>query len=228
MLRKILYKLAQKEDKDKNIPTKLVMETAIEYLTPLLRGMLFTLFGSINSKRLFLGRNVKIVGKDRCSFGNNVRIGNNSVISGYSELGVTLGNNSKLGDNSVIRCSTIQHLGKGVSIGANSCFDSGAFFGASGFISIGDDVIGGQNIKFHAENHIYKELNVLIRNQGTVSKGITIGNNCWIGSNVVFLDGSSIGNGCIVAACAVVNKKFPDNVVIAGIPAIIIKFRGKN
>ena len=49
--------------------------------------------------------------------------------------------------------------------------------------------------------------------------------NCWIGAGAVFLDGSSIGSGCIVSANAVVTKKFPDNVIIGGIPAKILKNR---
>ena len=39
----------------------------------------------------------------------------------------------------------------------------------------------------------------------------------------VFLDGSSIGSGCIVAANSVVTEHFPDNVIIGGVPAKILK-----
>lgn len=62
----------------------------------------------------------------------------------------------------------------------------------------------------------------MIREQGVNRQGITVGNNCWIGAGAVFLDGSSIGDGCIVAANAVVTKKFPDNVIIGGMPEKII------
>ena len=48
---------------------------------------------------------------------------------------------SKIGDGSMIRCSNLQHLGEGLRIGSHSSFDADCFFGASGFISIGDDVI---------------------------------------------------------------------------------------
>lgn len=56
-------------------------------------------------------------------------------------------------------------------------------------------------------------------------KGIKIGNNCWIGAGAVFLDGAELGSGCVVGANAVITKKFPSDVVIAGIPAKVISYR---
>ena len=94
-------------------------------------------------------------------------------------------------------------------------------------IEIGDDVIMGQNVRFHAQNHNYNGTE-LIRNQGVTSKGIKIGNNCWIGSGVVFLDGVTIGDGCVIGANTVVTKNFPDNSVIVGFSGRAIKKRIQN
>ena len=63
----------------------------------------------------------------------------------------------------------------------------------------------------------------MIREQGVTSKGIKIGNNVWIGAKATFLDGAIIGNNCVVAAGAVVNGIFPNNVIIGGVPAKILK-----
>lgn len=54
-------------------------------------------------------------------------------------------------------------------------------------------------------------------------RGIEIGNNVWIGAGAVFLDGAKVGNNSIVTANAVVQKKFPDNSIIGGVPARRIK-----
>jgi len=55
------------------------------------------------------------------------------------------------------------------------------------------------------------------------SKPIKIGNNVWIGENVCILLGVSIGDGCIIGANSVVNRDIPDNCIVAGAPAKVIK-----
>ena len=45
----------------------------------------------------------------------------------------------------------------------------------------------------------------------------------WIGSNVTILDGVTVGENSVIAAGAVVNKSFPNNVIIGGIPTRILK-----
>ena len=52
-----------------------------------------------------------------------------------------------------------------------------------------------------------------------------IGNDVWIGTGAILLDGVTIGNGAIVAAGAVVNKDVPPYAVVGGVPAKIIKYR---
>ena len=56
-------------------------------------------------------------------------------------------------------------------------------------------------------------------------KGIIIGKDCWIGAKVTILDGTVIGDGCIVAAGAVVRGYIPPYSIIGGIPAKVIKSR---
>lgn len=56
-----------------------------------------------------------------------------------------------------------------------------------------------------------------------VTNPVMIGDNVWIGENVVILPGTRIGNGCIIGANAVVSGIYDDNLMIAGVPAKIIK-----
>nr|WP_262896775.1 acyltransferase [Flavobacterium macrobrachii] len=81
----------------------------------------------------------------------------------------------------------------------------------------------GSYISFHSENHNFSDTTKLIREQGVTSKGIKLGNNIWVGAKVTFLDGCVVGDNSVVAAGAVVNGIYPDNSVIGGVPARVIK-----
>ncbi|MGE6225983.1 CatB-related O-acetyltransferase, partial [Aeromonas media] len=57
------------------------------------------------------------------------------------------------------------------------------------------------------------------------SKEVIIGNDVWIGTSSIILDGVKIGNGVVIAAGAVVTKDVPDYAIVGGVPARIIKYR---
>ena len=92
-------------------------------------------------------------------------------------------------------------------------------------MTIGANVIMGQHISFHPETHVFASMAKPIRQQGVTRAGIVIGNDCWIGAKVTFLDGARVGSGVVVAAGSVVRGVIPDNVVIGGVPARILKHR---
>ena len=52
---------------------------------------------------------------------------------------------------------------------------------------------------------------------------LEIGVNCWIGAKVTILDGVSIGEGCVIAAGAVVKEDIPPHSLVAGVPARLIR-----
>lgn len=76
------------------------------------------------------------------------------------------------------------------------------------------------------QSHLMKNIiGSELKNYGIKRSGVKIGDNCWIGDSVIMLDGASIGHSSIVAAGAVVNKKFPSFSVIGGCPAKLISRR---
>lgn len=177
---------------------------------------------------IFAGRHIKILEKKKLFVGSKTKLHDFVYIDALSREGVVLGEKTVLGRGTRIECSgSLSCVGKGIRIGNRTTFGNGCFFGAAGGITIGEDVIAGQCIRFHSENHNYSDLNILIREQGVTHRGIKVGNNCWIGSGAVFLDGAELGDGCVVAANAVVAGIFPENTVIGGIPAKILKRRGE-
>jgi len=202
------------------IPNSLLYYTVRKRLCMLIRGVLFL------RKKVFLGGNCIILNKKNFVFGSNVTIEKNCELDGYASNKISLGNNVKIGAYSkLLSTSHLATYGKGLQIGNNSAIGDFTHFGAPGGITIGNDVIMGSYISFHSENHNFEDANTLIREQGVNSKGITLGNNIWVGAKVTFLDGSKVGNNSIVAAGAVVRGEFPDNVIIGGVPAKIIKTR---
>ena len=69
-----------------------------------------------------------------------------------------------------------------------------------------------------------QELNIPPNRRPIYSKGpVVIGNNVWLGEKSSIMPGVKIGNGVVVAANAVVTHDVPDNCIVAGVPAKIIK-----
>lgn len=175
----------------------------------------------------FIGKNSSVFSSYQIKFKKNLSIGNDCVINALSKNGIVCGNNVSVQKRTIIECTgSIERLGKGLVIGNNVGIGSNSFLGCAGGIEIGDDTIIGNYVSFHAENHNYSDPNIPIRLQGVNHQGIKVGKNCWIGAKATILDGAVIGNGCIIAAGAVVNQGFyEDNCIYGGVPAKLIKKR---
>jgi len=216
-IRKITKKITGKNI-SKEVPLKLLIGLSLSYSNALLRGIIF------GKGIFFLFPGVTIIGKSNCNFGRYCTLGKNTKIISYANNVVKFGEFAKIGDYSIVSCtSSIKKIGYGFELGNHSGFGEFCYFGSVGGIVIGDNVIGGQYVSFHSENHIVSVDDKNANFSKTKSDGISIGNNCWVGAKVTFLDGVHIGNNCIVAAGAVVTKSYGDNVVIAGVPAKIVK-----
>ena len=218
IFQKLLIKAGKNYKIDQQIPSKLLIRFLFIRFFMMCRGILFL------RKKVFLGKGCSIQNKTNIIFGKNVTIEKHTIIDGYAFEKLEIGDNSRIGAYSKVTCTShLSKYGIGFIRGSNSAVGDFTHFGASGGIEIGNDVIMGSYISFHSENHIFSDTTKLIREQGVTSKGIKLGNNIWVGAKVTFLDGSQVGNNSVVAAGAVVSGVFPDNVVIGGIPAKILK-----
>jgi acetyltransferase-like isoleucine patch superfamily enzyme len=93
-----------------------------------------------------------------------------------------------------------------------------------GEIRMGDGVRIGAHTSILGFNHSMAT-DRPIHQQGTWSKGITIGDDVWIGSNATVLDGVTVGDHVIIGAGSVVTKDVPDWAVVAGNPARVLRDR---
>lgn len=98
------------------------------------------------------------------------------------------------------------------------CLSLNCYIQAMNGIEIGKNFLFAPGIRIisanHGANNEFQDLNC---------KPVKIGDNVWFGTNVIILPEVSIGNNVVVGAGSVVTKSFPDNVIIAGNPAKVIK-----
>lgn len=88
-------------------------------------------------------------------------------------------------------------------------------------VRIGDNCFIGPNVSIYTACH---PLDAAARNTCVEwAEKVTIGDNVWIGGSVTILPGVTIGNNVVIGAGSVVTKSFPDNVLVAGNPARVIR-----
>lgn len=110
-------------------------------------------------------------------------------------------------------------FGRNITFGKNVFVNSGCCFQDQGGVTIGDGTLIGHQVVFATLNHM---LDPADRSSMT-ARPITIGKNVWIGSHATVLAGVKVGDNSVVAAGAVVTKSVPPNVVVAGVPAKIVR-----
>ena len=162
------------------------------------KRIIFSNFPTFNQSTLYEGKGMVYIGYN-CSFGYKLggfhRGGAIELQARYNEAIIKIGNNISTNNNIMI------------------C--------AANYIEIGDDTLIGQYVTimdFEAHGLNPNKRKVV----GEIGK-VIIGKNVWIGNNVIILKNSEIGDNTIIAAGAIVNGKFPANVIIGGIPSKIIK-----
>lgn len=110
-------------------------------------------------------------------------------------------------------------FGQFIRLGKKVFINSGCIFMDRGGIVLEDGVFIGPNVNIITENHA--EEPALRHNVYT--KSILIKRKAWIGAAAIILPGVTIGENAIVAAGAVVTKDVPDNMIVGGNPARIIR-----
>jgi acetyltransferase-like isoleucine patch superfamily enzyme len=210
---------------DRRIPASVVLATATRRAIWLLRGVLKTTCLQGRPAFVFMGPSVRLRNARLCTFGKGTTLETGVLIDGLSTDGVHLGENVTIGAYSQLRASMLSNLGRGLRFRNNSSCEAYSFIGAAAWIEIGENVIMGQHVSFHAENHVFSSTEVPIRTQGVTRLGITIEDDCWVGANVVFLDGCHVGRGCVIAAGAVVRGEVAPYSVMGGVPARLIRSR---
>ncbi len=192
-----------------------------------IRGFLFIKpFLKKSNGLIFAEKGAKIQFGHKIKVGSGLNLMKNSTINALSYNGVEIGNNFTLGKFAIIECTgVLRNIGASLKIGNNVGINHYCFIGVRGDIEIGDNVIFGPRVNIFSENHNFDKVDIPIKHQGVTKDKTIIGNDVWIGGNVSIMSGVNIGDGCIIAAGAVVTKNIPPYSIIGGVPAKIIKNR---
>lgn len=184
------------------------------------------------------GRGVKIglsaIVAEKCSIGDRTRIGHFNIFYRSKDLRIGsdviigIGNRILGGDRvdigdrcQIFRFNEINSILDPLVLGE---FEPVLELGAGSVITVNhkidfnDKVTFGENVVFAGRNS-----NIWTHNRQKTAP-ISIGRNCYVGANVQFVAGSSVGDYCVVALGSVITKKIPgDWQIVGGMPAVAIK-----
>ena len=133
-----------------------------------------------------------------------------------SRKSLFLSSKVRFGDYVRVQCESI-HIGSNSYIGHNNYI--------FGKVRIGEYFMSGPNVCIMGGNHGFKNSKIPMSLQSCKSKGITIGDDVWIGANSTVLDGVKIGNHTIIGAGSVVSCDLDDYGIYSGNPAQIVRVR---
>lgn len=160
--------------------------------------LLKRLYGVTVGPNIYLSPAAAIIGFPP---GEIFTMGSDGFVAGgcYVTGDVSLGNKCTLNPYATVRGRV--RGGDGVRIGAYACM--------VGF------------------NHGFARIDVPIHEQPHTSKGIVLGDDIWVGSQVTVIDGVTVGSHTILAAGAVVTKNVPDYAIVGGNPAKVLRLRNE-
>ncbi len=147
------------------------------------------------------------------------QFGENCYIAASAHLHdatITAGDACLIGGGALVRHAKI-------TMGNNCTINTNAYL--QGKITMGSDVRVAPMASIVGDNHNHADIFASIVSQGTSGKGIALGDDVWVGTNSVIVDGVTIGSHSIVAAGAVVTKDVPAYRIVGGNPARQIKNR---
>jgi acetyltransferase-like isoleucine patch superfamily enzyme len=187
----------------------------------LLRRLTYPLLLGACGRNVTFGHGVVLRHPGKVRIGNDVVVDDLVVLDakGRANQGITIGDSVFLGRGTILSCKDGDiTLGDHVNIGFGSEIFSGSkvVVGRYGLFAAQTYLVGG--------GHIFEGDGPVIE-QERLSKGITLGENVWLGTGAKILDGVRVGSRVVVGANAVVNEDLPDGAIAAGVPARVIRVR---
>ncbi|MBA3289363.1 MAG: acyltransferase [Acidimicrobiia bacterium] len=140
-----------------------------------------------------------------------IHIGSGTVIGPHAVLSAGMAPGQQCVTDPVVRIGDRCLLGRGSGIVGHLS------------IEIGDDVWTGHHVYVTDQNHGFEDLDRPISRQPPTERPVRVGAGSWLGHGTIVLPGTTIGRHVVVAAGSVVRGDIPDNCIVAGNPATIVR-----
>src|SRR3954449_2092604 len=112
-----------------------------------------------------------------------------------------------------------------VRIGAKTVIGQECTISAFQHVSVGRECILADRVMLIDFDHGVVETERPVREQGIYKQDVRVGHNVWVGYGAAFLRGVTVGDNSVVGTYAVVTGDVPDNAVVGGVPARILRMR---
>ncbi|MDZ5456529.1 acyltransferase [Azohydromonas lata] len=160
--------------------------------------------------------------RGRLSIGRGSRIHRTTQIFGRAH--VRIGNNTSLAERTWLNVNHPSGDTPAIIIGNNCFIGRDNFFTSGKSIVIGDYCLTGIGCRFVGSTHVADDPRRPIISTGTTATDIiSVGSNCFFGTDATVLGHVNIGHGCVIGARSVVTKDVPPFSVVVGSPARVIK-----
>ena len=139
-------------------------------------------------------------------------------------------NGIEIGENTIVMHGAVLHVynfrgmpHSGIKVGKDSLIGEYSVIRGQGGVTIGDRVYTSPFTQLLAVNHVIADPERPFVEQGITAEGIVIEDDVWLGAGAIITDGVRVGKGSVVAAGAVVTRDVPPGMIVAGVPAKIVR-----
>jgi acetyltransferase-like isoleucine patch superfamily enzyme len=180
-------------------------------------------------ERLRRRKDVGFIERNNLRYHQQLFIGDDFLFGEYSTVNIHPNSLFKVGNKVEFRkyCNILLYENANLTIKPSVFFNNYCSINCLGKIEIGGHTLFGEGVKIYDHNHAYffDEKKLVVERDKFKIGSIRIGDNCWIGSNVVILNNVEIGDNVIIGAGCLIHKSIPSNSIVKANTSIDIQHR---
>jgi acetyltransferase-like isoleucine patch superfamily enzyme len=190
-----------------------------------LRGTFYRPLFRQLGRGVVLGRGIVLRRPRRIEIGDRAIVDDDCMLDARgSAQGVTIGEGALVSRGAILSCKEGP-----ITVGARANLGWRCVVSSVGGVVIEEEALFASGCYVGGGRYHLDDRARSVASQGSFSKGpVHVGRGSWIGAHAVILDGVRVGDGAVVAAGAVVADEVPPFTIVAGVPARVIRERGRS